>query len=183
MLNESRKKLFKIIYAAMSIAMVTLLTYVIKVPSYKGGYVNFGDTFIFAAAVLFGKETGFLAGSFGSALSDIIGGYTAYVPGTFIIKGIEGFLCGLIVKKNENGKINSLSLVISVVVSAAWMVLGYFLYEYKIIGILFMNSEHGIAAALPNLPGNIIQGTVSAIVSILLIAAIKRTNVKFGIEE
>ncbi len=182
MQNESRKKLLRIVYGAMSIAMVTILTYIIKIPSLKGGYVNFGDTMIFVAAALFGRTTGFIAGGFGSALCDIIGGYTAFVPGTFIIKGIEGLICAILVKKDENGVIKTSSLIISVIISAAWMVFGYFMYEYKFIGMLFSH-ESGIAVALPNLPGNIMQGLVSAVAGVLLTLAIKKTGVKFGIEE
>lgn len=182
MQKESRKRLLKIIYAAMSIAMVTVLTMTIKIPSLKGGYVNFGDTMIFVAAALFGRTTGFLAGGFGSALADVIGGYSAFVPGTFVIKGIEGLLCAMLVRKDNEGKINRNSLIVSVIAAAAWMVFGYFMYEYKIIGILF-NHESGIGVALPNLPGNIVQGAVSAVAGALITMAVKRTNVKFGIDE
>lgn len=181
MQNESRKRLLKIIYAAMSIAMVTVLTYTIKIPSLKG-YVNFGDTMIFVAAALFGRTTGFLAGGFGSALADVIGGYTSFVPGTFVIKGIEGLICAMLVRRDDNDNINRNSLIISVIVSAAWMVFGYFMYEYRIIG-MFFNEEFGMAIALPSLPGNIVQGAVSAVAGFLLIMAVKRTKVKFGIEE
>lgn len=58
------------------------------------GYLNLGDSMIFVAAFLGGPYTGFIAGSIGSALADIVSGYGYYAPGTFVIKGLEGFIAG-----------------------------------------------------------------------------------------
>jgi uncharacterized membrane protein len=62
MYNRRNRTVTTIVYTALSIAMVTLLTMVIKVPSIRGGYVNFGDIAIFITAVILGKRAGFLAG-------------------------------------------------------------------------------------------------------------------------
>ncbi len=58
------------------------------------GYVNLGDSMIFIASLIGGPWVGFVAGSVGSALADIVSGYGYYAPGTFIIKGLEGFIAG-----------------------------------------------------------------------------------------
>jgi uncharacterized membrane protein len=171
--KTSNKKLLSIIYTAMAIAMVTLATMVIRIPTLKG-YVNFGDILIFTTASLIGRRTGFIAGGVGSAIADILSGYAIYAPGTFIIKGIEGFICGSLVRKNEEGRINLPSLIISTLVSAVWLVFGYFMYEYLIFGI---------AAALPSIPGNIIQGTVSAVAVIPVVLTIKRSKLSFNVEK
>lgn len=179
MQNENSQKIRKIVYTALSIAMVTLATMIIKIPSIRGGYVNFGDIVIFITAVLLGSTAGFLAGSIGSAMADIILGYSVYAPATFIIKGIEGFICAsLSGKKNREG-VNITSLIIALIISAAWMVSGYFLFEYKIGGLLFANQDFGATAAILNLPGNITQGLVSAAAALPFILAIKKTGRKF----
>lgn len=166
MQNESNKKLLFIIYTALAIALVTLSTMVIRIPSIKG-YINFGDIMIFITAILLGKKAGFLAGAFGSALADILSGYMIYAPGTFIIKGLEGLICALILWRGSNAKNNSFSITIAPIIAGLWMVLGYFIYEY----ILF-----GFATALPSIPGNLIQGGVSAIAAVPIVLTMKKTN-------
>jgi uncharacterized membrane protein len=182
-MNTNRKKIMKLVYTAMSIAMVTVLTYVTQIPSIKGGYINFGDVMIFITAAMMGSRTAFFAGSMGSALSDLFANYTAYIPATFVIKGIEGLICGLMIRKDKNKKINIYSLITSVLVSAVWMITGYFLYEYKVLGVLFAGQEYGAAVAVPNLTGNIIQGLVSVVVAVPFIIAIKKTRMSLDIED
>jgi uncharacterized membrane protein len=152
---------------------------VIKVPSIRGGYVNFGDIAIFITAVILGKRAGFLAGSIGSALADIILGYTVYAPATFVIKGLEGLICGMLGYRKE-GQAKISSLIFATVTSAAWMILGYFLFEYKVGGLLFANEDFGITAAVLNLPGNVVQGMVSAAAALPFIHAIKKSGISFN---
>jgi uncharacterized membrane protein len=170
-MQRNEKNLSTIIYTAMAIAMVTLATMAIRIPSPRGGYINFGDILIFTSAILIGRRTGFLAGGIGSALADVLSGYGAYAPATFIIKGIEGYICGWIVRKNDEGRINIPSLIIGALLSASWMVFGYFAYEYMLMGI---------AAALPNVPGNMVQGAVSAIAVIPVVLTLKKTRLSFN---
>jgi Predicted membrane protein len=63
-----------------------------------GGYLNIGDAVIFISAILFGPLVGFLAGSIGSALSDASFAAYMFVPGTFVIKGLEGLIAGVVYK-------------------------------------------------------------------------------------
>lgn len=166
MVNGSYKKLLSLVYTALAIALVTLSTMVIRIPTLKG-YVNFGDIMIFVTAILLGKKSGFLAGAFGSALADILVGYAVYAPGTFIIKGLEGLICAFILGKNSDNRINTPSLIISPILAGMWMVLGYFIYEF----ILF-----GIGTAFPSIFTNLLQGGVSAIAAIPIILAMKKMN-------
>lgn len=177
--NQSGKKLKFIVYTSLSIAMVALSTMVIKIPSVRGGYVNFGDIMIFITAALLGRTAGFLSGSIGSAMADIILGYTVYAPATFIIKGLEGLICAVLSGRNKSGNIKTPSLLLAMAAAAAWMVFGYFMFEYKIGSLLFANEDFGITAAVLNLPGNIIQGAVSAAAALPFILAIKKTGISF----
>ena len=170
---DNTKKLKALVYTSLCIAIVTLSTMIIRIPSPKNGYINFGDIMIFATAALIGKRTGFIAGGVGSALADILGGYIIYAPGTFIIKGIEGLIFALIVKKDSDDNINILSASIAALAASLWMVFGYFIYEYFIFGI-------GIA--LPDVPANLIQGIVSAAAVIPIIMAVKKSGLTIKIE-
>ena len=58
------------------------------------GYFNFGEAMVYLAALIGGPLVGMVAGAVGSSLSDIITGYGIYAPGTFVIKGIEGYVAG-----------------------------------------------------------------------------------------
>lgn len=161
-------KIKSIVYTSMAIALVTVATMIIRIPSPKMGYINFGDIMIFITAAILGKRIGFIAGGLGSAFADILGGYFIYAPATFVIKGLEGFIFALIVKRDKDGNLKAASITLSSIISALWMVMGYFIYEY------FM---FGIGTAYPNVPANMIQGIVSAAVSIPIILA----TVKSGI--
>lgn len=61
-----------------------------------GGYFNVGETMVYTAALLMGPLVGGFAGGVGSMLADLGLGYPQYAPGTLIIKGLEGFIVGLL---------------------------------------------------------------------------------------
>lgn len=83
--------------AALSIALVTLATVIIRIPNpATQGYINLGDALLFTLALVFGWRIGGLAGGVGSALADALGGYFIWAPWTLVIKGIEGVLVGTI---------------------------------------------------------------------------------------
>ena len=178
--TKFNRQLRFLVYTALSIAIVTLLTLVIRIPSVKGGYINFGDIAIFIVSVLIGKESGALAGGIGSCLADIISGYAVYAPATFGIKGVEGFICGLISGRRRCGEKGIWRLVAAVTVSAVWMAAGYFLFEYKIGDLMFGNSDFGLTTAILNLPGNIAQGGVSALSAVAFILTLERTRMFDG---
>lgn len=112
------------VFSGVIIALVFVLTFTIKIPL-MAGYFNIGDVVIMLSSILFGKSIGFMGGSFGSALADIVSGYTIYAPFTFVIKGLEGFICGLIFEKIE-GKKKWASFIISTMLSGILMAVGYF---------------------------------------------------------
>jgi uncharacterized membrane protein len=77
----------------------------------------------------------------------------------------------------REGQTKITSLAFATVISASWMVLGYFLFEYKIGGLLFANEDFGLTSAVLNLPGNIVQGVVSAAAALPFILAIKKSGI------
>ena len=92
-----KKQINSLTVMAMLIALVAVATLIIQIPvPGTQEYLHPGDCIIFLSAIFFGKKYGFVAGGLGSALADIISGYAFWAPWTFIIKGLMGFVVGVL---------------------------------------------------------------------------------------
>jgi uncharacterized membrane protein len=153
-------------------ALTFAITFWLQVPiPATGGYINIGDVAVMFTALLFGPIIGGIAGGLGPMLSDIFSPYIIYAPATLIIKGIEGFLIGLIANpKDCEGRV-SYRDIIAVLVGGILIPFGYFIYEAFILNL-------GIAIALVEVPGNFFQFGFAAIVSILLILASRKNIIE-----
>lgn len=139
----------------LMIALVCMATMVIQVPiPMTEGYVNIGDSIIFVTSILFGPISGMIAGGFGSALADILTGYSHWALFTLLIKGFEGYIVGIIVRKNTNLINNILATSLGVII----MVSGYLLAGTFLQGSFIV--------ALGSVSSNMIQGIVSIIIGI-----------------
>ncbi len=94
------KRSLKVSLTAIFTALttVTTMSFSIYVPATKG-YFNLGEVMVYTTAILLGPFIGAVAGGVGSMLADVILGYYIYAPGTLIIKGVEGFIVGLLAQK------------------------------------------------------------------------------------
>jgi uncharacterized membrane protein len=160
---------------AVFTALVFLSTYLFQIPiPATQGYFNLGDIMIFITALTFGRTVGGFAGGIGSALSDAFGGFGTFAPFTLIIKGLEGFVAGLISRRSVQRR----TLMIAWAAGSVVMVLGYFLAESFFIALVFGSSSFtGLAAASGEVPFNILQvvggGAVGIPVSIGLKYALR----------
>ncbi|UCC21342.1 MAG: ECF transporter S component [Promethearchaeota archaeon] len=154
------------IFTALNFA----ITFWVQIPiPVTGGYINIGDVAVMFTALLFGPIVGGIAGGLGPMLADIFSPYIIYAPATLFIKGIEGFVIGLISNpKDCEGRI-SYRDIIAVLIGGILIPLGYFIYQAFILQL-------GVAVALVEMPGNFFQFGFAAIISILLIAT-SRKNV------
>ncbi|AKG38311.1 membrane protein [Infirmifilum uzonense] len=133
-------------------ALTTVATMIFQVPVPEThGYINLGDTMVMLSGILFGPLVGAMAGGIGSALADVLSGYAGWAPYTLVIKGLEGFLVGLL--GGKDGRIKALAGCLA---GGAVMVLGYFLVEFLLYG----------AGAYAELPGNILQALAGVIVAV-----------------
>lgn len=165
----------KLVLTALMIAVVFLLTFIIHIPSpIPGGYFNIGDAAIMITAILLGGRAGFIAGAIGSALSDYALGYMMFVPVTFVVKGIEGLVVGLIA--NKNGKASEARKIIAIVVGALIMVVGYLVFELTVVRLL-LDKTLAVSTIIAELPGNLIQGGASAIIAYSFLAVLEKTNI------
>lgn len=161
------EKLSQMTRYAVLIALTTVMTMVIHIPTPgTKGYLNLGDMVVFLAAMLLGKKGGFIVGGLGSALADILLGYTYYAPITFVVKGLEGLFAGALL----DTKIGEKAPIIPTAIGGLWMAFGYFIAESFIL-------KYGVEASLASMPGNIVQGLFGAVAAVALSTALKKTKV------
>lgn len=142
----------KIALCGILAAAIVLLTMLVSIPIPGGfGFVNLGDAGVLSAAFLLGGPWGALTGGAASALADLLLGYAVYMPATFVIKGGMALLFCLL-QKVMKPRLQVLAFFIS----ALLVPFGYFLYETIL---------YGGAAALPNVPFNLVQCLVGAAVA------------------
>lgn len=157
----------KIVFAALFAALCCVGTMVIKIPTPLGGYIHVGDAIVLLAAFLLGGGWGALAAGIGSALADIVSGYVMYAPGTMLIKAAVALVAGLLLKA-QFIKQPMVRAIIAGVIGEIIMVLGYLFYEAVIMGFG--------AAAVANIPMNLIQGAFGAAAGAVLYVAINKTK-------
>lgn len=146
---------------ALFIALTCVGTLVVRIPfPLTKGYLNLGDAVLLAAALTLGRTGGLLAGGLGSFLADLLTGYV-YAPVTLVVKGLEGFICGIIFERipTTGGRI------IAVAVGAVVMATGYFIFEIILVGLY--------PAALSYL-ANLGQGAAGAALAYILSLALER---------
>ena len=99
----------KIIVSSMLAALTCVATMIIKIPSPLHGYLNLGDGIVLLAGWMLSPMYGFLSAGLGSALADILSGYIAYAPATFMIKGLMAVIAfyGFKLFRKKIGKLSS----------------------------------------------------------------------------
>lgn len=177
------KQVSKTRRAVVHIAVTGVMTGLVMAFTYFGvnlgtAYVNLGDAMVLAAGALFGPVTGMIAGGLGAMLMDLIV-YPATFVFTLFIKGIEGALCGVLLKyalpKLTRGKYPLLQVILGIaamMLSALFMAAGYFGTN-----VLFWGEGDSpatrLSGALLQLPIDIAQGAVGCAIAALLIYAVR----------
>lgn len=180
--NQVAEKVVKPISATRELTLMGLLVAVVFVMTYyiqiklpvavNGGLIHMGNVALFTVAILLGKKRGAVAGAFGMGLFDILSGWAAWAPYTFVIRGVMGFIIGGVSDlKGQNGKNMAMNLL-AILIGSVWMIVGYYGAE----GIMFGNWT----APMTSIPGNLIQLVIGAAVAIPLSRMLLRIQVIFG---
>ncbi len=169
----TKNKTTTMIIAALMAALTCVGTMIIRIPTPTGGYIHPGDGFVLLSGLLLGPLWGFLAAGLGSALTDFIGGYMVFVPGTFVIKGLTALTAVVLYRafdKFTKSLPEAAKLIISGLVGEAVMVLGYFLYEILLLAESFTGDGiiGGVVASAAGIPANIIQAVFGVIIATIL---------------
>jgi len=164
--NKESKLLFQVGIVAAFAALAFIGTMLIRIPiPVTGGYFNLGDTFVMAAALLYGPIIGGLVGAIGPAAADAIG-FPQFILATAVVKGIEGIVMGLIVWGHRKDRIRP---IVAIIAGIAILVSGYYIFEAVIYPAMAVSIPFfGVTdakAALAEIPPNLLQGVLSGIVA------------------
>lgn len=151
---------------AALICVVTMFPQV-PVPATEG-YIHMGDAMIFVGAYFLGPIGGMLSAGIGSALADLLSGYTHWILPTLLIKSLMGFVMGYLLLPKKGFK--NFRKALAMVSAGILMVVGYFIAGSIIKGNMMV--------ALSSVPFNILQFIVGMILAMLIISGLDSTNVK-----
>ena len=170
-----------LVAAALLAALTYVATTVIKIPTPTMGYVHIGDSFVLLSGFLLGPLVGGLAAGAGSMLSDLLGGYAIWAPGTFIIKFATACVAAVVFERL--GRKGNISLaarsIISGISGEIVMLTGYFIYNIFMLTIVNTGAESLTLAAatvqsLAEIPFNGAQGIIGICLSTALIPVLEK---------
>lgn len=151
----------------MMASLVFVATYFFKLPvSITQGYIHLGDGFILLGASLLGWAS-IPAAAIGSALADLLGGYTLYILPTFVIKGLVAAMAVYTLRTKRPYWLTVVLLALAELV----MVAGYFVTEWLFLG-------YGLAAAVGAVVPNLVQALSGVILGGVLIPLLRRVRLK-----
>lgn len=161
---------------AMMTAMVMIATTFFKIPNAMG-YIHLGDGFVLLAAIILPKKYACFAGGVGAGLADIYGGYAVWAPWTLVIKIVMVLIVQLffdfLTKRASNGKHIAkiagipFAELFAYVLAVLWTVSGYYIAQGFISG--------NWIAPVADVPGNVLQASVGAVIAILVSVALGKT--------
>jgi uncharacterized membrane protein len=142
-------------------AIVFVLTRAVQVPTPVVGYIHLGDLGVFFSAFAFGPLVGAVAGGLGTALADLTSPYAQWAVFSLLIHGAQGWAAGWLAARFSGTR----GLVAGSAAGIAIVVAGYLLAGTILVGL---------AAALTEVPLNLVQATVGAVVAAPLYVAVRR---------
>lgn len=155
-------------------ALFIALTYVftafinVRLPiAANGGLIHLGNVPLFLCAIIFGKRSGAIAGGVGMGLFDLLSGWTAWAPFTFIVVALMGYAVGAITDKHHGVGFNALAIAVAAIIK----VVGYYIAE----GIIYGN---WIAPAT-SIPGNLVQVGVAAAIVLIIAEPLRKVGKRY----
>jgi uncharacterized membrane protein len=158
-------QLFRVGIIAAFATLAFVGTTIIRIPiPATGGYFNLGDTFVMAAALLYGPWAGALVGLIGPTAADAIG-FPQFIPATALVKFCEGGIVGIVAGRGRSRH----RIVPALAAGVAVLVAGYFIFEAFIYPWLAQYVPFfgvtDFSAAVGELLPNLLQGVISAILA------------------
>jgi uncharacterized membrane protein len=148
---------------AVMIAVTAVFTLLVRVPiPATQGYFNFSSVAITFAGLAFGPWVGLIAGGLGTAVADVVGGYAQWAVLSFFAHGLYGLLVGYFGRRR----------------TAAGIALGWVLGSVVMVGLYYLGAALILigdwAVPLAEVPINILQAAVGALVGVPLFYAVRR---------
>jgi uncharacterized repeat protein (TIGR04002 family) len=183
-MNKKRQneRLYTLVISSVFTAIITIMTFYIKVPSHNG-YIHLGDSVIYLAACLLPTPYAVVCAGIGGMLADTLGGFIVYIIPTLIIKALLS-----LVFSSKTEKILTKRNLTALIPASIITIIGYYIAEAVIISISSATDIEALlkgflspvpwSAALYCIPGNITQAVGSAIVFILIAIALDKIRIK-----
>lgn len=123
-----------------------------------------GNVPLFIAALVYGRKAGAIAGAVGMGFFDILSGWGAWAPFTFVIVGTMGFLAGLISEKVPGKRVvvNTLAVAVALIIK----IIGYYFAEVILYGNWVL--------PFGSIPGNLMQVIIAGIIVVPIAGRLKR---------
>ena len=173
-------KTLSLVQVALMIAMITLVTMTIRVPTYAG-YTHLGDSMIFLAVVLLGKRNSVIASAVGMCLADILGGYLVWAPFTFAIKGSMALVAAMIIfRGNYNGE-SVANNILGFTVAGIWMIFAYYIAGAFVTTYLLSQNitfAQGLIVSLKDVPANCAEVLVGILIALPMSKMLKKSKFK-----
>ncbi len=166
---QSKTNIQLIVVTGLFIALTYVFTAFVNVTlpiAANGGLIHLGNIPLFFSAIIFGKKVGALSGSIGMTLFDVLSGWGAWAPTTFITNALIGYFVGWITEKRSGILINTVSIIVALIIK----VVGYFIGNM----IMFGN----LTSALLSIPGDITQIVAAAVVVLPVVGQLKKMSKK-----
>lgn len=168
-MNNNTTKTLVINAMFIALTLVATMFINIRLPIMgNGGLIHLGNVPLFIAAFIFGKRTGAIAGAFGMGMFDLLSGWTAWAPFTFIVVGSMGWAAGIISEKFTEKR--TLAYVLSIFTALVIKIVGYYFAEV----ILY----HNWIVPLGSIPGNVMQVVVAGIIVLPFAERLRKVAVK-----
>ncbi len=166
----SSKKIRAMCLASLFTATVCICTF-ISVPL-PVGYFNLGDAAILISSYALNPVCAIISAVFGSVLADIFMGYALYIPATLVIKLCIALLSCMLLRaiRYRQRKRSLLSLLGVFVLSELFLPIGYFLYEFFLLGYGY--------GALAAVMGNALQAVCCSVLASFSVHMIKKRTDK-----
>lgn len=167
---KSKMNTFSLCSGALMAAVICIMTMIVQIPI-PLGYAHLGDAFILLTVAFLGKREGVWAGGIGSAMADLLTGYTQWVIPTLIIKAVLALIAGLLMfDKDGHFRLLSLRNAGAAIVSMAWMVFGYVV----IGGVMYGSMASGLASA----PGLLVKSVLNIAVYFVIAGVFEKAHVR-----
>lgn len=175
--DKNYDRTYKLVMTGLLACLIIVTTMMVRIPvPFTQGYVHLGDTVIFIAVLMVGRNYGTAAAGIGSALADLFAGYAYFAPWTLIVKGLMGFTMGTALEILEKrGKLQRFERIpkleiFAMLLAGLEMVVGYYFAEVIMYGSWLV--------PLPTIPANAVQAVVGMILAAVLAAALYRTPIR-----
>lgn len=172
MREQSHEKMKNLTLSAMFAAVIMLMIlYLFHIPvGSNGGYIHFGDAFIYLAGCFLPMTYACAAAAIGGGLADIMSGSAIWAIPTMIIKPLT-----VIWFTSKEDKLFNKRNIVAVILAGVVSIVGYYLAQVILTG--------NWVASLLGIWGNIVQAIGSGVIFLIMAVAIDKVSLKKRLKE